>query len=146
MSRPTTQRLHVLLLYPFICIFASHAVYRVKHLQPLNPNSTTGTYRQRTLHEWTYSTFLWLYKLFVTVKLRKGHYCSWVNRTVSILIFTLGETQDFDLRLVNNYFFGDPKPKEGRLEIYYSGTWGSICDDGFTNVSASVACAKLGYG
>jgi len=35
---------------------------------------------------------------------------------------------------------------EGRLEVYYNEAWGTVCDDGFTDVAAKVACNGLGYG
>ena len=35
---------------------------------------------------------------------------------------------------------------KGRLEIYYNGTWGTVCDDGFSNTEARVVCNSLGYG
>jgi len=34
----------------------------------------------------------------------------------------------------------------GRLEVFYRGVWGTVCDDGFTNASARVVCYMLGYG
>ena len=35
---------------------------------------------------------------------------------------------------------------EGRLEVLYNGTWGTVCDDTFNDVAAQVACYMLGYG
>ena len=36
--------------------------------------------------------------------------------------------------------------RAGRLEVYYNGAWGTVCDDYFSNVAASVACNSLGFG
>lgn len=33
----------------------------------------------------------------------------------------------------------------GRLEIHKSGQWGTICDDNFDDLDATVACRQLGY-
>ncbi|EFJ48001.1 hypothetical protein VOLCADRAFT_81342 [Volvox carteri f. nagariensis] len=44
------------------------------------------------------------------------------------------------LRLV-----GGSSPSEGRVEIFYGSSWGSVCDDGFGDTEATVVCRELGY-
>ena len=34
----------------------------------------------------------------------------------------------------------------GRVEIFFDGRWGSVCDDNWGDVDASVVCRELGLG
>ena len=51
-----------------------------------------------------------------------------------------GQYRDGDIRLV-----GGSYQWEGRVEIYFSGTWGTITDSEWSNDDAQVVCCKLGY-
>ncbi|XP_052271750.1 deleted in malignant brain tumors 1 protein-like [Dreissena polymorpha] len=47
---------------------------------------------------------------------------------------------DLKIRLVNGL-----RPSQGRVEIFYNNTWGTICDDNFDNLAAKVVCRMLGF-
>jgi len=46
----------------------------------------------------------------------------------------------FIVRLV-----GSPSAHEGRLELFYNGVWGTVCDDLFNDTAATVVCRSLGF-
>ena len=48
------------------------------------------------------------------------------------------------LRLVRNGYT-HPTFTSGRLEVYYSGQWGTVCDDLWDSTNTRVACRELGY-
>ena len=55
-----------------------------------------------------------------------------------------GNCSDRDLRLVGGSDNLQQGTREGRVEICINNAWGTVCDDHFNNLDASVACYHLG--
>ncbi|XP_034363468.1 galectin-3-binding protein [Arvicanthis niloticus] len=60
--------------------------------------------------------------------------------SVCLLIPGTQGTEDGDMRLVNG-----ASASEGRVEIFYRGQWGTVCDNLWNLLDAHVVCRALGY-
>ena len=68
-----------------------------------------------------------------------GKYAFYTNNNT--LAFTADEAyRKGDIRLV-----GGSYNWEGRVEIYWTGTWGTISDTSWSNSDAEVVCRQLGH-
>ena len=61
------------------------------------------------------------------------------DKTLTVILSTDSQSNG-DVRLANM-----TEAKSGRLEIFLSRQWGTVCSDGFTKGAALAACRQLGY-
>ena len=61
-------------------------------------------------------------------------------RTYVRMYFLVNASNPTYVRLVNG-----ATQFEGRLEIFYAGIWGTVCNDFFNLTAANVVCRQLGF-
>lgn len=68
-------------------------------------------------------------------------------QTVLLVFFLYNEDAcAFDMKLLSGFdqmLSHGNTPYNGRLEIYHGAQWGTVCDDGFGDIEASVVCRYL---
>ncbi|XP_072050141.1 uncharacterized protein [Amphiura filiformis] len=53
--------------------------------------------------------------------------------------------EQYNIRLVGDGDATNTNPSQGRVEVYYLGKWGIVCDDQWSRDNANVVCKELNY-
>ena len=61
-------------------------------------------------------------------------------------IHRCGHQEDVSVSCFNEVRLAGSSGSKGRLEVYRDGTWGTVCDNGFTDAAARIVCYSLGHG
>ena len=68
--------------------------------------------------------------------------CSCISECGCTKLCVITGCTNGDIRLMNGT---EPSVREGRVEICYNNTYGTVCDDRWDIVDASVVCRQLGF-
>ena len=58
----------------------------------------------------------------------------------------IDEVRCYNVRAAVRLAGNGSSAQQGRLEVFYSGQWGTVCSDFFDYIDAAVACYSLGFG
>ncbi|XP_053395103.1 uncharacterized protein LOC128555757 isoform X2 [Mercenaria mercenaria] len=90
-----------------------------------------------------------------SILMQTGELIREANRSRHMISSTVKDRLSSVLKAITYYFIansirlGDARVVEnglaGRVEVRYNDQWGTVCDDDFSNVSATVACKMAGF-